>query len=310
MNARPKVSVILPNYNYSRYLPERIDSILAQTFQDFELIILDDRSTDDSMTVIERYRNNPKVTEIVVNEINSGSPFKQWEAGVARSRGEYIWIAEADDTAAPTFLEKCVTMLDANPKMTLCMTMSNLIDSDGNPSTLPPFEDFEADGTHHTFHGPHYAATNLINVNACYNASMVVFRRSAWNSLENHNFARMRYCGDWLLWTMLAVKGDVGQVREKLNSFRKHGNSVTDSGTNLMQPYAESLTVKLYLMKANLLDPHYTRRTRYTLYRDLIQGRKKELLPFIERFDPDFRSAVKVSKRTYPLYWLYKHLFC
>ena len=70
----PLVSVIVPNYNYSRYLNSRIDSILAQTFSDYELILLDDASTDDSAQVLEQYRDNEHVTHLIVNEKNSGSP--------------------------------------------------------------------------------------------------------------------------------------------------------------------------------------------------------------------------------------------
>ena len=79
---KPLVSVILPNYNHSAYLRERIDSILTQEFQDFELIILDDRSTDDSVAVINGYKAHPRVSHIIVNEQNTGNTFIQWERGI------------------------------------------------------------------------------------------------------------------------------------------------------------------------------------------------------------------------------------
>ena len=71
MNTTPRVSVILPNYNHARFLKERIDSILNQTFQDFELILLDDCSSDNSVEVLEEYRNNPHVSHIELNEQNA-----------------------------------------------------------------------------------------------------------------------------------------------------------------------------------------------------------------------------------------------
>ncbi len=73
------VSVIVPNYNHASYLVARIESILNQTYQDFELILLDDCSTDDSREVLLKYKDNPKVTHLVFNEQNSGSPFIQWQ---------------------------------------------------------------------------------------------------------------------------------------------------------------------------------------------------------------------------------------
>ncbi len=71
------VSVILPNYNHAAYLRQRIESILNQTYQDFELIILDDCSPDNSKDVIEEYRNNSHISHIVYNETNSGYTLKQ-----------------------------------------------------------------------------------------------------------------------------------------------------------------------------------------------------------------------------------------
>ena len=98
------VSVIIPNYCHARFLNQRIDSVLNQTYSDYEVIILDDCSTDNSREIIESYRNHPKISHIVYNEKNSGSTFIQWEKGFELARGEYIWIAESDYVARSTFL--------------------------------------------------------------------------------------------------------------------------------------------------------------------------------------------------------------
>src|SRR5947208_3454309 len=100
----PAVSVIVPNYNHARYLPRRVESILAQTYRDFELILLDDGSTDESRSILSEYRNDPRV-KIELNERNSGSTFKQWNKGARMARGKYIWIAESDDYADERLLE-------------------------------------------------------------------------------------------------------------------------------------------------------------------------------------------------------------
>lgn len=73
-----KVSVIVPNYNHHKFLNARLDSILKQTYQNFEIIILDDCSTDENRDIIELYRNHPKVSHIIHNTKNSGSTFIQW----------------------------------------------------------------------------------------------------------------------------------------------------------------------------------------------------------------------------------------
>ena len=108
MTKCPLASVIIPNYNHAKYLEERIQSVLNQTYQNLELILLDDKSTDNSLEVINKYRDNPHVSQIVVNEHNSGSAFKQWHRGIELAIGELIWIAESDDYCSPTFLEVLV----------------------------------------------------------------------------------------------------------------------------------------------------------------------------------------------------------
>ena len=100
----PKVSVIIPNYNHALFLEQRLESVLNQTYQDFEVIFLDDASTDSSRAVFTKYANHPKISHIIFNETNSGYPFKQWNKGVNLAMGEYIWIAESDDYAELNFL--------------------------------------------------------------------------------------------------------------------------------------------------------------------------------------------------------------
>ena len=78
----PKLSVIVPSYNNGHFLRERIDSILNQSFQDFELIFLDDCSTDNSVAILREYEAHPRVSALVTNARNSGSPFPQWQRGL------------------------------------------------------------------------------------------------------------------------------------------------------------------------------------------------------------------------------------
>src|ERR1700722_3014578 len=115
----PRVSVIVPNYNHARFLRQRLDSVVAQTFQDFELILLDDCSTDESRKILEEYARDPRA-RLELNEANSGSPFKQWNKGVRLARGKYVWIAESDDYANERFLERLGSRLDSHSDFVLC----------------------------------------------------------------------------------------------------------------------------------------------------------------------------------------------
>ena len=112
---KEKISVIIPNYNYEQYIIERIDSVLAQTVPISELIILDDASTDNSVLVIEEKikqikKEYPDIrVSFLKNSSNSGGlVFSQWQKGLKEATGDYIWIAEADDSHPALFLSPYV----------------------------------------------------------------------------------------------------------------------------------------------------------------------------------------------------------
>ena len=169
------VSVIIPNYCHAPYLRQRIDSVLAQSYPDFEVVLLDDCSTDGSREVIERYRNHPRIKQIVYNDRNGGSAFAQWRKGFALTQGEYIWIAESDDYADPAFLERCVAELDADPACVLAHTLSRTVDSEGRPYGKVR----HAGRPVRRMDGRRFVLRHLLRRNELYNASMAVFRRSA-----------------------------------------------------------------------------------------------------------------------------------
>lgn len=127
----PLVSVIIPNYNHARFLDERIHSVLNQTYQNFEVIILDDKSTDNSVEVINKYKDNPHVSHIVVNEVNSGSTFKQWHKGFELAKGEWIWIAESDDYCDEDLLQELMDRIKGGKNVAVVYCSSQLVDEDG-----------------------------------------------------------------------------------------------------------------------------------------------------------------------------------
>ena len=127
----PKCSVIIPNYNHGPYLNLRIESILRQTYQDFEIIVMDDCSSDNSRAIIESYRGHPKISKIIINKKNSGSPFGQWKKGIELAKGEWIWIAESDDISEPAFLEEAVRAIEQFPSLDIFYCDSYVVDENG-----------------------------------------------------------------------------------------------------------------------------------------------------------------------------------
>lgn len=108
--ANPRVSVVMPTYNYGRFIGEAIDGFLNQTFSDFELIIVDDGSTDHTQEVIAAYEDAR--IRLIVREENSGSAVWARNDGMAVARGDYIAVADADDVSVPKRLASQVRFLD------------------------------------------------------------------------------------------------------------------------------------------------------------------------------------------------------
>lgn len=220
-----KVSVIVPNYNHAPYLRERIDSILKQTYQDFELILLDDRSTDTSRDVLNGYKDHPRVTHVVLNEENTGNTFLQWERGIRLATGEYVWIAESDDVAEPQFLEVLVGELERHPEAVVAYSHSRMIDSQSRPLNYS-WHPHGSDGQTHIYDGRWFLRHKMLVHNHIYNASMTVFRKSSCLQVPT-TYQQYRYCGDWLFWNHLCVLGQVIEVSQVLNLYRQHERKVT-----------------------------------------------------------------------------------
>ena len=223
----PPISVIIPNYNHAPYLARRLESVLNQTRGDFELLFLDDASTDDSLRVFEPYSHDPRV-RVIVNEHNSGGTFHQWAKGLREARGELAWLAESDDDADPRLLERLAGMLDEHPACTLACCESHYVFGDElstsrtNDSHLPGRERWTRD---YVVDGRRECADHMIRENTLPNASAVVFRREAYERVGGVDRS-MRLCGDWLLWAKLMCEGDLAHVGEPLNRFRCHPTSV------------------------------------------------------------------------------------
>ena len=234
------VSVIVPNFNHAFYLKQRFDSIFNQTFKDFEVIILDDCSTDTSKEIIEEYRNNPKVKKIIYNEENGGSPFKQWAKGFKLAQGEYIWIAESDDWAEPVFLETMVSTLQKNPTALLAFSNSRWFSEKG---TLKYSNVYQQD----TFiDGKIFFNKKMITQNSICNASCVLFKRNVLNEIPTQ-YQSFKGCGDWLFWIEFCLKGDVCYVCNVLNHFRQHEKSTTQRNNNSGNAYKEYFRIFRYL---------------------------------------------------------------
>jgi len=234
----PLVSVIVPNYNHARFLRKRLDSILAQSYKNFELIILDDCSLDNSQEVIELFRHHPKVSQIVYNSQNSGSTFKQWKKGISLAKGDYIWIAESDDFAQELFLETLIKGIEQHSEVSIAFCNSIWIDTSGDIIFTPKTSSIDR-----THNGNEFTINRMSKHNDIYNASMVIFRREFFNKIIDQTYLKLKYCGDWYFWILLAEQGTVFESRLLLNYFRRHELSVSYKSNKAGLFFTEGLVV-------------------------------------------------------------------
>ena len=247
----PKVSIVLPNYNYARYLDERIQSLLNQTYSDFELIILDDASTDNSIEVIEKYTNDPRVKTKFYSE-NSGLPYKRWNDGADLAQGEYLLIAGADDSCHPTLLEKLVEKLDAHLSVGLAFSQSFETDSDGNcvSSLIKWTDDLDRERWKTDFvEEGKKELQYLLFQTTIPNASSVLMRRKIFIEVGKFD-VNLRLAADYLLWVQMLMVSDIAFIAEPLNYFRKHTGTVTSSTSKNGVQLEETMLVKQYLVES------------------------------------------------------------
>lgn len=251
------ISVILPNYNHAQFLEVRINSILAQTFKDFEIIILDDASTDSSKDVIEQFRKESRISFIEYNLSNSGSPFMQWAKGIELAKGDLIWIAESDDLADPNFLEKVSQPLFEDSSIVLSYCQSKKIDSQGRHIGDMQYwtNGFNSDRWNMSFvnNGVDEQLNYLYYTNTIPNASAVVFRKKAFMDLFPLSYP-YKVIGDWQIWFKLIGQGKIAFTNEKLNCFRFHSESVRESKVLLLNKEIKRFKRECidYLLSSNL----------------------------------------------------------
>ncbi len=246
------ISVIIPNFNHAQYLNQRIDSVLNQTYQNFEVIILDDFSSDNSKEIIEGYRQHPKVKQIIFNDKNSGSTFLQWEKGIALAKGDYIWIAESDDFADNSFLESLTEIVNKNEHVGLAYCGSNTVNEKGDiVGKLIQEVPNNKDG-YYLNNGYAECRDAFFFHPIIPNASAVIFKKENFYKADA-SFKQYKICGDWQFWIDICFDNCIAYLPQCLNYFRQSNTSVSRSNHYRKDNYKffllEKLKVSLYAYK-------------------------------------------------------------
>lgn len=245
----PLVSVIIPNYNHAPFLRERIDSVINQAYTNLEIIILDDKSTDNSKEIIESYRDNPQISHIVYNEVNSGSTFRQWQKGISLANGEWIWIAESDDVAHPDFLARLMAGCLSDTNVVLAFSALNMIDSNSDSLHITLQKTYQRKPIND---GKDFIKHNMLFGNHILNASSAIFKKDAALRIPD-TFTTFRGAGDYLFWIEIARQGKIYKDSQVLDYFRQHNLKVTPGCVADGSQFRETHRIYRYLVDNGLV---------------------------------------------------------
>lgn len=284
------VSVIIPNYNHSIYLKKRIETVLQQSYQHFEVILLDDASTDDSLAIINQYKQHPKISHIILNKKNSGSPFVQWKKGIDLAKGTYIWIAESDDYSDLNFLEKAMNLFANHKKLSLVFCNSIIEDLIKNTSKklISNKKSGLYSNNNSLFLYDWFFNNNEFRI---VNASSCVFKTDCINQKILEKITNHRYSGDKLFWaSMLIDYPDFGYLEEVLNFHTFHAQTTRNSTGIIIDNIRnnELLEIYNYCNFTQNIDSNVKRKNeigirfiRFSLYQFLIY-KKIKISPFLK----------------------------
>lgn len=232
------VSIAIPNYNYAKFMPERLGTVFQQNHPVHEVLVLDDCSTDESLNVIPQVATEwGRTITLLPNTVNSGSVFAQWRKAAEMAKGEFVWIAEADDLSDPTFLSTVIAAMQSDERIGLGFSDSRSINLDGSPlwDSYKGYYSQQEPGAlsrSEIFEGVDFIRHYLAVRNLILNVSAVVWRRETLlRALEvcRDELKDFRMAGDWRLYIeALSQPGArLAYIAEPLNVHRRHAESVT-----------------------------------------------------------------------------------
>ncbi len=246
-----KVSVLMPVYNAEKYLAEAINSIISQTFRDWELLIINDGSTDSSLSIINSFTDSR--IRVINNETNLGL-IKTLNKGIGLCKGQYIARMDADDISMPNRLALQVDFMDRNEDYILCGTNADVINSDGKITgkIVNPTKNI-------------LLQISLLFTNPFIHPSMMIRRDILMANFFDENAIHVE---DYELWTRLADQGQVANLELPLLQYRWHETNVSVKHSEI-QEAAKNKIISKQLAKLDICPTEqelYWHRTTFQIY--------------------------------------------
>jgi O-antigen biosynthesis protein len=283
-----KVSVIVPNYNHAKFLLKRLDAIYHQTYKNFEVILMDDCSSDESLEILHKYYElYPDITRLIINKENSGGVFRQWSKGVSLAKGDLVWIAESDDYCELNFLENMVDSF-YDESMMLAFSKTIFVDDYEKQiwSTEKYLKEIHSDRWQRSYTNTGFSEVCLYfsKINIIPNASSCVFRRPLDGGfLSEEQWLQMKICGDWVLYLYLLLGGRISYCSETANYYRIHQKNTSVSNFKKDIYYKELEIVAQYLMKLYNLPPSILKSVYEKAKKDWLLNRENEPLSDLDQ---------------------------
>lgn len=221
--SRSKISIITASYNYAQYIEETIKSVLNQTYSDWELIIVDDGSADNSVEIIKKYCEKNSRIKLFQHENGINKGLKETLLlGVEKSTGDWIAFLESDDSFKPNNLEKKVEIIEKFPEVKLVFNKINFLwDEQRRQNSEKDFEARQKRLAKKKF--PRNMFYDFYLRNEVLTFSCVMVDKQALKSVDFNTPVNDSL--DWWLWIQLAKKGDFYYINEKLVTWRLHSES-------------------------------------------------------------------------------------
>ncbi|MUH01594.1 glycosyltransferase [Scytonema sp. UIC 10036] len=265
-----KVTVVIPAYNAMAYLPETVDSVLKQTFSDFEVLIVNDGSTDNVVEWASQV-TDPRV-RLITQENQRVSVARN--TGINNAQGEYIAFLDADDLWEPTKLEKQVRCLDENPEVGMVYTWTLLVDKDNNPIGRIYASDVEGK-----------AWNKILENDMISSGSCPMVRRSCFDTVGLFD-RTLAYAPDLDMWVRIAFHYPIAVVKEPLLRYRQLPNSFSRNRQKMVQDLRQVIEKTFQSVPLDLL------YLRNRCYASIFLG-----LAWLSVDDGDYKKASHFQKQ-------------
>lgn len=276
---QPLISVIMPAYNAEKYIAETIESVLNQTFKDFELIILDDASSDKTKNIVLSYAQNDDRIVYVGKQCNHG-PATLRNEGISLAKGNFIALNDADDLSETTRFEKQITVFNNHPNVAVCgswiLNFGDNIDS-------------------YVFEAPQdpIAIKLLFLSYNCLANSSAMFRKSCVENLEYQK--EFVPAEDYKLWSEVIVKQDFYIIQEALVHYRQHENNISKTKADNLAISDLKIKTEMFKNIFDLNDSDFDYKKLVNFF-EILANRmklgKKEIFSFFEMA----QRIIKINK--------------